>query len=372
MTRQRGVVLVVLIAVASSAVGQASRPSFESFARMFERTGPAGARTWSWPKAEAFRELFATYGPDARPHATFVAEALMKHAYGETKGMIRGVCSHTQEGFVFHVIGPYSGGSDIEQHMSDNPWSPDSEESLNAAQKAAGPVTVKERGWQNRTATLSSVQIDPVRGIPAELWADWVYTTTLLESDPDKPDDPTISPGQCSHDSGPIRQAIEHAALAAKDGRTGRFLRLRVRVLADAFERIAWSSSGDAAHGTPCDALKEAPIDLDRFFVGFVVAVDAPGKREVGINALRLARAIVESGRADAFIPVLRRLAQDPGSDEWNRFRATQVLVFTLGHVTPGEPLDQFTSMTKPFDEIAKGLRDLKLTALSRHWLGFE
>ena len=29
--------------------------------------------------------------------------------------------------------------------------------------------------------------------------------------------------------------------------------------------------------------------------------------------------------------------------------------------------------MTKPFDEVAKGLRGgLKLTALSRHWLGFD
>ena len=90
-------------------------------------------------------------------HATFVAEALMKHAYGETKGMIRGVCSHTSEGFVFQVIRPFSGGSDIEKQMSDNPWSPESEESLKAAQSAAGPVTVKERGWQNRTAALSSV-----------------------------------------------------------------------------------------------------------------------------------------------------------------------------------------------------------------------
>jgi hypothetical protein len=332
------------------------------------KQGAARAERWNWPRHEAFRKCFATYEADAKPHATFVAEALRKHAYGESKGVIWGVCSHTSKGFIFRVIPRHSECSDIEKEMSDDPWSPGSEQSLTMP----GPVTVKERGPADRTAFLSSVRFDPVRGIQPDLWADWVYTTTLLLSDPDKRDDPQIAPGRCSHDSAPNRQAIEHAALAAKDGRTGRFLRLRVRVLADAFERTAWSSSGEAAHGTPCEALKEAPINLDRFFLGFLVAVDAPGKREVELNAMRLARSIVESGRAEALIPILRRLAQDPESDEWNRFRATQVLAYTLGHQPPGEPLNHFTSMKKPLDEVAKGLRDLRLTALSRHWLGFE
>jgi hypothetical protein len=286
----------------------------------------------------------------------------------DKKGPIRAVVSRGPQGPFLEVIRSWSSGSPIDVAMSVAQWTFKAEDLAKAAGTGDGTLTVSAGDAQK--PVLSSIRLVPRRDLPHDLWADWVYVRVLLASDPDRPDDPKIKGGFCSYDAGPIWQAAAHADLAARQGRTGRFLRLELRILADAFERMAQSSGGEAAHDTPTQVLRQAPIDFDRFMIGLLIEVDSP--RGQGLDAMRLGRAIAGSGRAASLIPVLRRLAQDPDLDEWNRFRATETLVFTLAHDGPGEPLQVGTSMKTSFEDVAKTLRDLRLTPLSRHWLGIE
>jgi hypothetical protein len=56
-------------------------------------------------------------------------------------------------------------------------------------------------------------------------------------------------------DTTPQEAARLYAELAYARGDLGKFLQLQVRIMGDQFERVAWSSFGEAAHSTEAERL---------------------------------------------------------------------------------------------------------------------
>lgn len=133
--------------------------------------------------------------------------------------------------------------------------------------------------------------------------------------------------GRCSMDRAPAHAARSYAEACYAAGRIGCFLQLQVRIMGDHFDRVAWSSYGEAAANTQSKALVEAGVDAKRFLRGLLLRFDADTPRpRAEMNLWRLARSMHESGID--FAPDLEALATDPRLDQVNRHRAAQTLWF--------------------------------------------
>ncbi len=137
--------------------------------------------------------------------------------------------------------------------------------------------------------------------------------------------------GRCSMDNRPQEIARDYAELCYRLGDLGCFLQLQVRIMGDRFERVAYSSYGEASHKTEAERLHSTGIDVDRFLSGLLVQLPSDAEPRGGeLGPSRLARAFIEAGRADFFRKELPRLAQDGRLDAWNRLRATMAWVSLL------------------------------------------
>jgi hypothetical protein len=132
--------------------------------------------------------------------------------------------------------------------------------------------------------------------------------------------------GACSMDERPARVARAYADLCFDVGRLGCFLQLQVQIMGDRFDRVAYSSYGEASHATEADKLADTGVDVERFFRGLTIQL-AGVKRRGELGTWRLARSIKESGSAGSILPAIATMAADPGLDEHNRLRAAQVVV---------------------------------------------
>jgi hypothetical protein len=132
--------------------------------------------------------------------------------------------------------------------------------------------------------------------------------------------------GRCSMDTRPQDLAREYAELCYSEGRLGCFVQLQVRIMGAQFSRVAWSSYGDAAHGTEVNALAGTGIQTDRFLEGLMVDFETPEERAIGLGLWRLGRALAESADSEALRTRLVTLIESPEIDSWNRFRAVVTL----------------------------------------------
>ncbi len=108
--------------------------------------------------------------------------------------------------------------------------------------------------------------------------------------------------GYCSMDRSPQVEGMKYADVCAAAGRTGCYLQLQVRVMGDGVgTRNAWSSYGEASFPTYVERIEEIGIDVERFLLGLAWSYDADEERAASVGPWRLARAMVESGRGDAF-----------------------------------------------------------------------
>jgi hypothetical protein len=137
--------------------------------------------------------------------------------------------------------------------------------------------------------------------------------------------------GRCSMDTRPAEIAREYARFCHRNQKLGCHLQLQIRIMADRFERVAYSSYGEAAASTQAEALGGIGLDTDRFLRGLLVDFASVHVDGASIGLWRLVRAIRESGRAGALEPALRAMASDPHLDEYNRLRATIALAWLPG-----------------------------------------
>ena len=130
------------------------------------------------------------------------------------------------------------------------------------------------------------------------------------------------SVGMCSADTTPQRTTRLFAELASARGDLPTFVDLQVQLMANSFERVAWSSLAERGQPTGAQRLLEANVDVDALFLGLLI--QHPGA-VASLDDWRLARAIREAGRTEALLPRLQALATMESLDPYNRFRATEV-----------------------------------------------
>ena len=173
--------------------------------------------------------------------------------------------------------------------------------------------------------------------------------------------------GTCSMDTTPQEAARLYAELAYARGDLGRFLHLQTLIMGDQFARTAWSSYGEAAHGTESERLLSTGVDVDQFLLGLLIV--RPG-RDVRLDTWRFARSVREAKHEKTIAPELARLAQSATTDAYTRFRATQALLY-LGDafgVRPTSP-EERTANAAARRAATTSVLALELHPVARQWL---
>ncbi len=124
------------------------------------------------------------------------------------------------------------------------------------------------------------------------------------------------------------RPARRYAELCFVAGRLGCFLNLQVLIMGDSFERVAYSSYGEADHTTESERLRDIGIDVQRFLRGLMYQFNASGIERPEIDPWRLARSIREAQLGQTMTTFLRDEAKRRNLDPTNRLRAAQTLAF--------------------------------------------
>jgi hypothetical protein len=143
--------------------------------------------------------------------------------------------------------------------------------------------------------------------------------------------------GRCSMDRGPQMVAREYAELCYGAGKLACFLNLQIQIMGDQFQRMVYSSYGEAAHATEAGRLRDIGIDVEKFLRGLLYRFDAPGVERRELNTWRLARSIHEANLGPQMVSVLRAEAARPDLDVFNRLRAADTLAsLRYQQATPG------------------------------------
>jgi hypothetical protein len=383
MSDLRTASVVLWLAVASSGVGAlaqsptASRPAESRAASRpclvppEELTVPATVvrdvklPRWSWPAKDAFArrstgplscvrfwtaraEVTAEGAPSARVHRI----VLRNHVDWEGNPRAYVVTGRLESA----EVASSNVGARLDQ-LSGDPLPP-ADRDL--------PKTAVFNGYRIQ-AVVSQITSAPCVAPSSDHAALWGYPATLLD---DSRGDPELPEGQCSMDTEPMRAAVRFSKKASDEGALGRFLRLRLRVVANDFERMMMSNYGDAALSPEPSALRAAPVRLAPFFAGLCLFFESPAPRPVEVPAQRLGRAIADLGLKAELEPWLRGVVEDDAVDPLNRLRAVQVLYDLLAHSDAESPLNRNTSRTRTREEVLPKVANLKIPEPGRMWLG--
>ena len=131
--------------------------------------------------------------------------------------------------------------------------------------------------------------------------------------------------GRCSMDTRPQATARLKAELAFARGDLATFLKRQVNIMGDQFSRVAWSSYGEASHGTEAERLLTTGVDFEKFMLGLLIT--RPGS-VAALDPWRWARSVAEAGKIDAMREPVRQIAESPASDPMSRLRATMAYTY--------------------------------------------
>lgn len=132
--------------------------------------------------------------------------------------------------------------------------------------------------------------------------------------------------GRCSMDLRPQVLASRYGELCFETGKLGCTLHLQIRVMSSAFDRVAWSSYGDAVASTETAHLWDLGIEARRFLMAFVL--NYPDRSlPLNVGMYRLGRGMAESPEVDRLSGHVRAWAEDQTLDASNRLNAALVLL---------------------------------------------
>lgn len=316
---------------------------------------PDGHPRWSWPGMAHFDHVLADTRRDATPIRLALGR-LEKHLDGE---------NDTIDGVVL-AISPEPGGATFELRV-------ELAETDEAYEKAR---FWSHRGWTLATGTLADaedgsplvfeketarIRLEPTYVSPDRALLDsiddWAYVRALLESEPpvyeqgstkqdefaDKEEEIAAARregkneqalalyrvwrpiGRCSMDSRPAEVARDYAELCYEMGKLGCFLQLQVQIMGNQFNRVAYSSYGEAAASTQAERLVETGLDVDIFLSGLALRFGGVSRR-AELAPYRLARSIKEAYQTDVVAERLATWVKDPDFDEYNRLSAVEML----------------------------------------------
>ncbi len=175
---------------------------------------------------------------------------------------------------------------------------------------APGQQVTLQRGDREISLNLKWAS-EAGRAETSNLWTHWTSLAVLLDQSPANPGEFAIPRGSCSMDTGPQDAVPKYPETCFEAGRIGCFLDFQIRIMGDLFNRVAWSSYGEAAHKTQATRLVTAGLDMQRLVRGLLVryAPVMARRREFG---------------TEKYQPLVLGVANDPKVDEYNRFRAAQ------------------------------------------------
>ncbi len=224
--------------------------------------------------------------------------------------------------------------------------------------------------WQSTGGSVVAralhVEPAPRGGLTHEVVALRGYVDAILA---DSPGDPVIPVGHCSTDDRPEEVANAELRRAFDEAATGRFVRLRLRVHGG-LPRVAYGT-----HRPPpivAVGLPDTPIAIEAFYAGLCCARAGDDYDAPLIPDDPLGVQIVEAGLADVLAPWLRRMAEDPAVDPFNRLRMARILASVLGHGR-GEPrLSIRSTWTRDSALVLQQIETLDLCQAARWWFGFR
>jgi len=318
---------------------------------------PRNARVdarWTWPAMAHFDSTYDHVERNAKP-VRLARGTLAKHVgsdHREVSGVVLSIAREAEgEGYELGVE-----LTDTDEAQEEARFWP-----RRGWKLATGPLEEAQSGeplvFENGTARIrfEPTYLSPDDPIPLEALDAWSYVAALLSSDEpvyaDLPGAPVGDPeeairaakaagdkqkalsiyrtwqpmGRCSMDTRPAAVAREYAELCYEMGKTGCFLQLQLRIMGDQFERVIYSSYGEASHDTEAERLEETGLDTDAFLLGLALRFGGVS-REGELGPWRLARSIKESGRMESITAKLAAFAKDDALDAYNRLRATQML----------------------------------------------
>ncbi|EYF06905.1 Hypothetical protein CAP_1163 [Chondromyces apiculatus DSM 436] len=313
---------------------------------------PSGPTRWDWPEASTFQDVADTAARYGRPIRLVrgLLEAPGGHRY---EGLDLSVRRNDDGTFVLEVATPPA--AEAARLVSPYVHAGWRLEGGDLDEGSSRRLTFSDAG---ELVWLTPSYVTPVKAPEPVALADWAYATTFLRSElPVYAADargghweiqeialaPALTRGDheaalriyrnhlpwtrgCSMDERPDQVQHDYAELCHGLGKLGCFLQLHVRTMGTGFDRTTGSSYGEAPVDTGAGMLRDTGIDLDRFFRGLVVRFEGvPSGNEV--DAGRLARAIQEAGRSPSITASLLQMVENPALDEYNRLRATRILV---------------------------------------------
>lgn len=319
----------------------------------FPRSPHANPR-WSWPGMAHFQSMYEEAERRAKPirlaHGLLVKDVDGEHA--QVEDVVLSI-EREAESDIYELRVEFAATD--EAYEQARFWNRSGWKLVTGSMEraAAGVPLVFERA-------SSRIRIEPTYvssegRIPMEALDAWSYVAALLSSDPPVYDGARATfdedagekiaaaraagdkekalsyyriwrpMGRCSMDSRPAQVAREYAELCYEMGKLGCFLQLNLRIMGDQFDRVAYSSYGEASHATEAERLTETGLDVDTFLLGLVLRFGGVS-REGELGGYRLVRSIKESGRAAPITARLSAWAKDGSFDEYSRLTATQIL----------------------------------------------
>ena len=196
-------------------------------------------------------------------------------------------------------------------------------------------IEALEQGRPEAIAQVWAMVDDPSTSLPVQSWG------LALEAVGDRDAALTLAIhrryqpyGGCSLDRRPQQVAQAYAERCYAAGDLECFVRLEADVIGDRFDRVSYSSFGEAKRTTGVESLARAGIDIPRFLVGALLRFDA--RRADGQPVVREDLALYAVAKAMrewdgmGLEQDLRALAEDPALDAYNRLRATWALAYLL------------------------------------------
>ncbi len=316
--------------------------------------GPDGHPRWHWPGMGHFDHTLADTRRDATPIRLALGR-IEKHVDGENE---------TVDGVVL-AIAPEAGKKTFEirvelaetdaKYQKARFWSTEGWTLVTGPLSEADETTPLVFEKDTARVRFEPTYLSPDRAT-LEAIDDYSYVKALLESDPpvyekapaDLDDNDTESKinaariagdqekmlalyrvfrptGRCSMDERPAEIARDYAELCYNMGKLGCFLQLQVQIMGNSFNRVAYSSYGEAAASTHAERLAETGLDVDAFLAGLALHFGGVSRRRE-IAPYRLARSIQEAGQTELVSERLAAWVKDPEFDEYNRLVVVELL----------------------------------------------
>jgi len=236
----------------------------------------------------------------------------------------------------------------VQEPPGDDRWGP---KQKSRGQRASEHLARIEAAIEKGNAKAALTAIDTALATSVDetgVWSDFAWEKAAAWAEEQRAFDAAMGirarfrpVGRCSMDTGPQAAATAYADLCYAAGKLGCFLDLQVQVMGDQFERVAYSSYGEAAHETRSDRLRNIGIDPARFLRGLVFRYAVAGAHRRELDPWRLARSMKEAGLGADMLAFLRSAATRPELDTFNRMRAAETYAYLRFHNET--PANRFT-----------------------------